>query len=143
MELMILIPVFLLMGGVAIALALNEKPVPALSAPLAGSSPARITPISLEAARSLNAAAHETNAGALTSHDTALDIDDNDGRPTLSQTDVLLADALTEMIGLKAEIYRLRSKVDSLNVEVAKLSGPPNPTPPAASRRPVQLRRVA
>jgi hypothetical protein len=62
---------------------------------------------------------------------------------SFSHTDVLLADALTEMIGLKAELYHLRSKIESLNTEVARLSAGPPRTPPAASKKPIPLRRAA
>jgi hypothetical protein len=47
------------------------------------------------------------------------------------------------MIGLKAELYHLRSKLESLNTEVARLTGGPRNTPPAASKKPIPLRKAA
>ena len=58
---------------------------------------------------------------------------------SFTQTDVLLADALTEMIGLKAELHQLRGRLESLNLEVSRLSGgPTSPKPPVALRPVIQ-----
>ncbi len=147
MELAVLIPVVLLMSGAAIAMALKERPLPAPA------SAAFIAAAS--SVRSSKPSAGEQGAGkaanfdaAVVDADTAETADDSEGSNKMnsmfSQTDVLLADALTEMIGLKAEIYRLRGRVDNLNTEVARLSGNHlRPVPPATSKRPVPIRKAA
>ena len=143
MELVVLIPIVLLMTGAAIAMALKEPlPATASAAFVAAASSARSSkPPAGQQSRG-EAEVTVTNAvGAATSGDSE---GSNNMNSMFSQTDVLLADALTEMIGLKAEIYRLRSRVDNLNTEVARLSGTHlRPVPPAASKRPVPIRRAA
>ena len=146
MELFVLIPLILLMGTVAVAMALKEQPLPA------GASTA-FTPVPVRAHAKV-VAIHRPAA-----KDAALDriilpggSPEVEGLPrdaetasnaAFTSTDVLLADALTEMIGLKAELYHLSSKVETLNSEVARLSGGPSRTPPAASRKPIPLRKAA
>ena len=148
MEIFVLLPVILVMTAVAIALALHEQPLPVSAASAfvpalkpnkpglhrndetAGEAgPAKIL-------KHADASAEPRQPSTSKATETVMDSE-------FSQTDVLLADALTEMIGLKAELYHLRSKLDSLNFEVARLAGGPHRTPPAASKRPVQLRKAA
>jgi hypothetical protein len=146
MELFVLIPLVLLMGAIAVVMALKEQPLPAGAAgaftpmPVRPSSkvvaihrPARDAAIDMVAAPPISAAELEEPAK------------ENQPMPSkeFTSTDVLLADALTEMIGLKAELYHLRSKLESLNTEVARLTGGPRNTPPAASKKPIPLRKAA
>lgn len=146
MELLV-VPIIVLLGGFAIYLALTEKPVtgsdfvtyaPAVPStkvaslrllpPMAAPSlPPGTTPKALAVKRSDNSEEKDES-----------EMSENQFSPT----DVLLADALTEMIGLKAEIYRLRSKVEILNTQVARLSGEP-PTTPSVAKRPVLLKKAA
>ena len=148
MELVVLIPVVLIMSGVALARALKEQPLTA-TASTAYVAPgpaarAKKTPAMSIAARS--AATIETTVLTAKTAQTETNAEGNktemDAR--FSQTDVLLADALTEMIGLKAELYHLRSKIDSLNTEVSRLSGNHlRPLPPGASKKPVPMKKAA
>ncbi len=146
MELIVLIPIIMLMGVVAVLMAVHEQPLPA------GASSA-FTPIPIQQKRMKADAARKSEAkGAAIEK-----IIQPGGSPEIharseetemtteafSHTDVLLADALTEMIGLKAELYHLRSKIDNLNTEVARLAGGPPRTPPAASKKPIPLRKAA
>jgi hypothetical protein len=148
MELFVLVPMILVLSGVAIVLALKEQPLPATASTafVAVSPPAtapRKATSPLPAPR--RAAGNLTPMPPSKTADEALPAEEPDAMDsTFSHTDVLLADALTEMIGLKAELYHLRNKIDNLNREVARLSGgPPRPTPPAVSKQPVPLRRAA
>ena len=142
MELIILVPVILLMGGVAIYMALNERPLPAFGT----SSPSMMLATMTPAPRMV--ALSSGSDLALQNEPETYDAEASDEPASpragsrFTQTDVLLADALTEMIGLKAELFRLRSKVENLNTQVARLAGEA-PTPPAASKRPVLLRKAA
>ena len=142
LELFILLAVILIMTAIAILMALHEQPLPVgassafrgmppanrpIDAPSGGGKP--ITTVVLPA---------EPRQPS-----TSKEIESVTNENQFSQTDVLLADALTEMIGLKTELYHLRSKLDSLNFEVARLSGGPHRTPPAVSKQPAQLRKAA
>jgi hypothetical protein len=152
MELLIFVPILLVMGAVAVVLALNEQPLPASAASAFAAAPAPaprklVSRLDPEPPRTPPAKIVVLPGGA------PLEDDDDDeseaeivpvtAQTSFSHTDVLLADALTEMIGLKAELYHLRSKIDNLNTEVARLSGGPPRTPPAASKKPIQLRKAA
>jgi len=126
MELIVLIPLMVLLGGIAIYMALNDHPIPASSAAI----------VAMPAARTRPAPESGTDAAAGSPVSA--------GESTLLTADVLLADALTEMIGLKAEMYHLRVRVESLNKQVALLSGDgPRPSAPAAAKRPARLKLVA
>ena len=154
MELMILIPVILLMGAVAIYMAASDHAMPALAATpvFASATPSERTGNAIrpfvgrkvshrDNARLMDLSTRETPSF---DHQIANLPATKSAIERFSQTDVLLADALTEMIGLKAEIYRLRNRVESLNQQVAILSGD-NSTPPAspAGKRPLQLKKAA
>lgn len=147
MELIVLIPIIMLMGIVAVLMALHEQPLPA------GASSA-FTPIPIQQKRLRAAAAQKAEAkgaslekiiqpGGSPEIEARPEETEMTTEATFSHTDVLLADALTEMIGLKAELYHLRSKLDNLNSEVARLAGGPPRTPPAASKKPIPLRKAA
>jgi hypothetical protein len=147
MELFVLVPMILVLSGVAVLMALKEQPLPATAAtafvavspPLAATGkPTTALPAPRRADDDSMTMPPSKTAGK------ALPAEEPDAmESTFSHTDVLLADALTEMIGLKAELYHLRNKIDNLNREVARLSGGPPRTPPAASKQPVPLRRAA
>jgi hypothetical protein len=142
LELIVLLPVILIMTAAAILLALYEQPLPAgaSNAFVTGASPKK--PIK-ERAMTVSPPIAVVLPADPRQPSTSKEIEILTIENQFSQTDVLLADALTEMIGLKAELYHLRSKLDSLNFEVARLSSGPHRNPPAASKRPVQLRKAA
>ena len=124
MEILFILTLTLGLGALAIFTALHEKPLPVSSMP-SGVAPPRPVLIATEPQESqLDEPALPRKAQSIAD-------------ANFSQTDVLLADALTEMIALKAEIYHLRGRVESLNAQVARLSGePPSPRPPTSLRRP-------
>jgi hypothetical protein len=146
MELIVLIPVVLLMGVVAVVMAVKEQPLPVGAS--TAFTPIPVRPSSKVVAMHKPAAKDEAidkiilPGGSPEIESPAEETDDMTGQQFTS-TDVLLADALTEMIGLKAELFHLRSKLESLNTEVARLSGGPPRRPPAASKEPIPLRKAA
>lgn len=147
MELVVLAPMVLVLSGIAVFTALRGRCVPSLgAASLASTGPVQQKPAAprLVSPRAVEVITPLSRREALPAgvHPQEEIAPMNEQR--FSTTDVLLADALTEMIGLKAELYHLRSRVESLNHEVARLAADPQPpTPPAASRRPIPLRRAA
>ena len=148
MELAVLIPFVLVMSGVAVVMALTERQVPvSASAALLAAGKAR-RPAKSPLRKADAGMAEDVKITELpdeTPSKAAAEGSERKMESTFSKTDVLLADALTEMIGLKAELYYLRGKIDSLNAEVARLSGTLlRPVPPNASaKKPVPLRKAA
>jgi hypothetical protein len=121
MELLLIIPLIMFMGGAAVYMALSERPMP---------MPSRNTwfPAS-------------PTAGTST-HPTAPENLPFEGL-TINQSDVLLADALTEMLGLKEEITSLRQEIGHLDQEVQRLSSARRARQTAsegAASRPVRAR---
>lgn len=147
MELIVLIPIIMLMGTVAVLMALHEQPLPAGASSAFTPMPVQQQRTKAPANRSPEAkgAAIEKIIQPAGSPEIADRSEETEmtTEASFSHTDVLLADALTEMIGLKAELYHLRSKIDNLNSEVARLAGGPPRTPPAAAKKPIPLRRAA
>jgi hypothetical protein len=145
MELFVLIPLVLLMGAVAVVMALKEQPLPAGAAGAFTPMPVRPSPKVVAIHRPAGDAAIDIAMPPSSAGEIEEPAKENQPMPSkeFTSTDVLLADALTEMIGLKAELYHLRSKLESLNTEVARLTGGPRNTPPAASKKPIPLRKAA
>jgi hypothetical protein len=112
-------------GALAVFMALHEKPMPvAASRQLTPPGPVLIaaSPTDLDLEEPALPRKAQTRADS-----------------SFTQTDVLLADALTEMVSLKAEIYHLRNRVESLSAQVARVGGdPPGPRPPAHLRKPAR-----
>jgi hypothetical protein len=111
------------LSAVAVFIALHEKPMPVATMPqrLVPQGPVLIA----------------TSPSGLDLEEPALPRKAQT-RPEASftQTDVLLADTLTEMLSLKAEMYHLRNRVESLSAQVARVVGdPPGPKPPAHLRK--------
>jgi hypothetical protein len=111
------------LGAVAVFMALHEKPVPVASMLRLPVHPGPVLIAAAPSAFDLEEPALPRKA-------------QTQPESNFSQTDVLLADTLTEMISLKAEIYHLRNRVETLSAEVARLAGdPPGPKPPAHLRK--------
>ncbi len=100
MEMLLVIPLLMFMGGAAIYMALSERSMPI---------PQRHTFVP----RSPTA---DTSTHPITSDRGAYD------NATISQSDVLLADALTEMLELKEELSGLRTRVGELDTQVHHLT---------------------
>ena len=148
MEPFILIPTIIVMSAVAIVMALSGHSLPPaassafLPAPVGPSI--KRTPATQSRSTTPKDVVMTLMPAETREADVPIEEINNMTDSNFSQTDVLLADALTEMIGLKTELYFLRSKVDNLNVEVARLAGGgPRRTPPSAAKRPIQLRKAA